>query len=115
MRKLPGVVLEGLIELSDRVQQEQLWLHGDGGMSSFTEAICAVFDDGCVSRLLEEGEIDEPLRSLFEELDGLISAVPEDADPRQVITHPSMESIRDVARRILDVLREMKSHEDPDS
>ncbi|MEI6890693.1 MAG: hypothetical protein V5783_00850 [Pontiella sp.] len=106
-------VLDGLTELSDREIQIKLWLHGDkDGMSSFTEAICGVFDDGRVTRSMEEGTISEPLLGLFKKLDALIDRIPEHVVPGIIIDHSSMPELRAVASNLLQILQEQKSESD---
>jgi len=102
-------VIDGLTELRDKEAQEKLWLHGDEEISSFTEAICGVFDDGGVSRALDKGEVDEPLASLFRRLDSLVAKVPEHSKPDHIIAHPAMEDVRTVAGELLKALRESSS------
>ena len=57
-------IIWGLEELSDQSEQERLWA-GIGNdrneMSSLDEAVCRMFDDTGLSRLLEKGgEIEYP-------------------------------------------------------
>ena len=97
-------VTDGLHELSDRARQEALWVNGINEMSSFSEAICEVFDDSGLMRALEKDEVASPLRDMFLRLDSLIEHVPEDAKPEDVISHPAMNGVRQAARKLLDHL-----------
>jgi len=102
-------ILDGLTELSDREVQIKLWIHGDeDGMSSFTEAICGIFDDGGVTRAIEAGLISEPLLGLFRQLDALIDEIPEHAKPSVIIKHPVMPKVKSVALNLLQALHDEK-------
>lgn len=101
---LPGVIA-ALTELSDRETQDRLWVHGGPeGMSSFTEAICRVFDDAGVTRAIDAGRLKEPLLGLFHELDALIDKIPENVPPEEIIEHPAMPDVRRVSLQLLKAL-----------
>jgi hypothetical protein len=101
-------IIEALEELSDVEAQKRLWVNGGPeGVSSFTEAICGVFDDGGVTRALESGELAQrpKLQKLFEQLDALVGKVDEGRPPDQIIQDPEMAVIRDVASQLLSELK----------
>lgn len=103
----------GLQELASREVQERLWVQGNGDeMSSFTEAICSVFDDAGVSRAMDSGVLQTYFSPEFcskmRDLDRLVGVVPEDAAPEEVIASPEMERIRTLARRLLEILDEQQ-------
>ena len=51
-----NLLLENLEELASKDMQEQLWLHRNKNrMSTFTEAICGIFDDARLTRVLDTG------------------------------------------------------------
>ena len=105
---------DGLRELASRDIQERLWVHGDEDeMSSFTEAICTVFDDAGITRAIDSGYLQknfshEVCRAM-DELDRLIQLVPEDAAPEETIENQKMESIRLLSRRILELLDDQQT------
>jgi hypothetical protein len=97
-----------LEELSNREEQERLWLGNSGGeMSSFTEAICGVFDDAGLTRAIESNFLQKNYSEAFcrkvNELDRTINSIPENSSPREIIDHPRMEQIRILASEILDM------------
>src|SRR5262245_58078894 len=101
-------VVECLKELADEDFQRRVWLASSGPeMSSFDEAICQLFDDTRLSRLLEEHplpvittRIDESLRDL-ERLVTIASQLFQSMSPDTVIDHPKMHEIRGIAARAL--------------
>ena len=97
-----------LEELSSREEQERLWLgNNEGEMSSFTEAICGVFDDAGLTRAIESDFLQKNYSATFcrkvNELDRTINSIPENSSPRDIIDHPQMEQIRILAGEILDM------------
>jgi hypothetical protein len=105
-----AALIDGLNELSNRERQEQLWLSdgSSGEVSSFTEAICGVFDDSGVTRGIESGAISGSTAALFNELKALISKIPEDVPPEETINNPLMIEVRRVSLELLNHLRESK-------
>jgi len=84
-----------LEELASREEQERLCLSdgSSGEVSSFTEAICGVFDNGGVSRALDSNGLPIELAIRFKELSNYIDKVPQDAPPQEQIGHPAMLEI----------------------
>ena len=99
-------LLEALRELSSREAQEALWLRGDPeNISSFTEAICRVFDDSGLTRALESGRlqavVSEELLQKLVQLHDSIRLIPEASSPTTILEHPGMESVRALAGELL--------------
>jgi hypothetical protein len=99
-------VVWSLEELASRVEQEKLWLSdgSSGEVSSFTEAICGVFDDGGVSRALDSGMLPNDLAAKFTELSNRIDKIPHYAAPQEQIDHPIMKDISQLATELLEML-----------
>ena len=100
------VLLENLEELASKDLQEQLWLHRNKNrMSTFTEAICGIFDDARLTRALETGYIENNFSSeLFltaKKLDQLIGLIPENLPPEKIIKHPKMCKVRFLSGKLL--------------
>ena len=95
-----GLALE---ELANREEQERLWLSdgSSGEVSSFTEAICGLYDDSGLSRALDSGELSDELSKRFCELSRRIDRMPQDISPQEQIDHPAMKEISIIAREIL--------------
>ena len=105
------LLIENLTELADKSMQERLWVHGDENeMSSFTEAICGVFDDAGLTRALDSGHFRESYSAeawrLAKILDAAIEKVPEDAAPQEIIESPGMVKVRQAAGRLIRYLKE---------
>lgn len=100
-----NVVIDCLVELCDEASQKALWLYGKDEISSFTEAICGLFDDSGLMRALDRDEICEPLKGMFLRLDRLIDQVPENENPKIIISHPAMQDVRLAAKNLLDHLQ----------
>ncbi|WP_127560824.1 hypothetical protein [Saccharospirillum alexandrii] len=100
------ILLDKLSELASKELQENLWLHGnENQMSSFTEAICGVFDDARLTRSLETGYLErnfsnELCRKTIK-LDQAIKLIPEDLAPEDIIKHPKMKIVRLLASELL--------------
>jgi len=95
-----------LEELASRDEQERLWLSdgSSGEVSSFTEAICGVFDDGGVSRAIDSGNLSGELAGKFKALETSIRTIPEDVHPKQQIDHPAMKDIAKLSEELLKLL-----------
>ncbi|MBN1911777.1 MAG: hypothetical protein JW818_18700 [Pirellulales bacterium] len=106
-------VIEGLQELSDEAFQRRAWLASDGSeVSSFSEAICGLFDDDGLSDDLERGklpsvfahEIHEGLRELGKLVDRAAKQF-HSLPPLAIIDHPQMQEIRTLAAEVLAKIR----------
>ncbi|MER2510259.1 MAG: hypothetical protein ABTQ27_16100 [Amaricoccus sp.] len=101
----------GLEELSDKELQERLWTGNvDGEMSSFVEAICSIFDDSGLGKVLDSSEISDQISSEVREkaihLSRLVRLVPQSAAPLDLIQHPAMNDVRSMALELLFLLRD---------
>jgi len=103
-----AILLENLRELASEELQEELWLYGnENQMSSFTEAICGVFDDARLTRALETGYLKNNFSSDLcqkaKKLDQTINLVSEDLPPAEIIKHPNMSAVRVLSGDLLDL------------
>lgn len=103
-------ILGALTELSSRSEQERLWLSdGDNGkeVGSPTEAMCELFDDSGLSKTIEDGGLrrsySTELNRKVAQIKLLLSNLPMDIHPREVISHPVMEKIRETACELADL------------
>ncbi len=107
MINLP-LLIENLEELSSKERQMKLWLSDSNDFSSFTEAICGVFDDAGLSRALDKGYAEKNFSSnlllKFRQLNHAVGQVPEDLAPLEIIEHLHMEKVRILATEILALL-----------
>ena len=101
-------VIWALEELSNRAEQERLWLSdgSSGEVSSFTEAICGVFDDGGVSRALDSGKLTSELANKFKSLEKYISEISEEIRPQEQIDHPAMKEVVKISQELMEMLAE---------
>lgn len=100
------ILLENLKELASEELQRKLWVHGsESQMSSFTEAICGIFDDANLTRALDTGYLKNnfsiEICQKVERLDKLISQIPEGFPPEKIIKHPKMNIIRALSDELL--------------
>lgn len=101
-----NLFLENLEELASKDLQKQLWLHGNKNrMSTFTEAICGIFDDARLTRALETGYVENNFSSeLFltaKKLDQLVGLIPDNLPPEKIIKHPKMCIVRFLSGKLL--------------
>lgn len=101
MKILWSDVLDGLKELSDSNLQQRLWIDGNDEMSSYTEAICMIFDDSGLGLSIEKGSLDEPLLRSFKELGEVIDTIPENEAPENIMSHPNMPKLQQLASKII--------------
>jgi hypothetical protein len=99
-------MLDCLRELSDRKEQERLWLStGAGGadVSSFTEAWCGLFDDSGLKTNLERGctGLGAAADSALLQLRDQLRQVDRRAGPTGIIASPEMARVRGLAREAL--------------
>jgi hypothetical protein len=99
-------VWSSLRELSDVDYQRRVWILAAGPeMSSFSEAVCELFDDSGLGRALEGqslvfgAEADHTLRTLDKAIAGMPAS---DLSAPSMIDHPQMVRIRELAKRALD-------------
>ena len=101
-------LLESLKELSSKEDQKKLWLHGDkNNMSSFTEAICCIFDDAGLTRAMEsdylKNNFSRDLCQKVERLNCAIDLVSDDLTPSELIECPEMNRIRVLSQELLEM------------
>jgi len=101
-------LVDGLEEFADKDLQERLWLHGDRNeMSTFEEACSRVFDDSGLTRAVESGYLkenySESLCKKIRDFDQLLNVLPVNAKPEEVIHHPKMKDVRQMAGEILEL------------
>jgi hypothetical protein len=99
-----------LEELADKDTQLKLWTGSAiGEMGSFDEAVCGVFDDSDLGRLLDRGDQSGQLSSeIFAkavELRRQIQRVPRLEPPMAMIDAPEMQAVRTSAEGLLSLLR----------
>ncbi len=113
-----GKVIEGLRELADIDFQRRVWLATSGPeISSFSEAICGLFDDSGLSSNLERGILSavfsKNVYAKLNELGLLIDKVKYDflsLEPDSLIEHPQMQIVRDLASSILAQIQADENH-----
>lgn len=103
-------LLWGLEELSDREYQERVWAgKEDGEMSSFVEAYCRTFDDSGLGHALAFNAPTDQLSPEAKEkavrLDQLLRRIPQSAAPSDIIAHPTMTDVRDLAAELLALMK----------
>ena len=111
MEILRKIAIEALVELSDETLQRQRWLStGEGEVSSFTEAVCGLYDDSGLGRKLERGqsffgrEVDASLRRFSETLRD-VERLRGQLGPEAFIEHPDMGAVRAFALAILSQIK----------
>jgi hypothetical protein len=101
-------LFEGLRQLANEDQQRALWIYGDEKrMSSFTEAMCYVFDASGLSKALDSGyaktHLSPPLYEKIRQLRKLIHEVPENTPPIEIVEHPKFKMIRQIAGELIEL------------
>ena len=103
------ILLENLRELASEELQRKLWVHGnESQVSSFTEAICGIFDDARLTRALDTGCLENnflvEICQKVVKLDKLIDQIPEDFEdlpPEKIIKHSKMNAMRALSDELL--------------
>lgn len=102
-------ILRGLGELSDKAEQERLWL-SDGSegkdVSSIDEAACAVFDDSCLDEHIGNGtsNLEVDTIELIEELGKELDRIDRNHPIFELIHSTQMNAIRNIASECLKKL-----------
>jgi hypothetical protein len=93
-------VVDALRELSDESLQRRRWLSsGEGEVSSFTEAVCQLFDDSGLGDELDKGRevfghsIDDSLRQ-FDMMLSRLHDLERTISRESFIEHPEMAAVR---------------------
>lgn len=102
------IIHDSLKELSDADYQTTFWLGGAAGeQSSFTEAICRLFDDAGLARAADSGELDRTfsreLSIKVGQLRALAKGIDDTGTPVMTVNHPGMGALRAVAKELLDL------------
>ena len=98
-----NLIHEALQELSDESYQRRVWMASSGPeVSSYTEAVCMLFDDSGLDLRLESGEaFGGSIDSLLKQLGVLLDGVPSNRAPLDIINDERMVDVRKLASRIL--------------
>ena len=104
-------IVDGLERLSDVEWQRKAWFSsGEYPVDSFEESLCSVFDDAGLSEYLRPGvqpkEFDEMVWSAIDELDVAVDEVIEYRTLEELMADPGMAKLREVAARVLALLKE---------
>ena len=99
------LILEALRELSDAEYQSVLWSGKIAGeQSSFTEAVCVLFNDAGLERALDSGELEKDYSTILclraRQLSTLVTLVDDTGNPNHTLNHPKMNAVRDAAREL---------------
>lgn len=102
------LIHESLRELSDEMLQTALWTgKSDGEQSSFTEAVCVLFNDAGLEKALDSGLLDKTyskeLCRRARQLSALVNMIDDTGTPKQTLGHPKMNDLRDMARELLEL------------
>lgn len=97
------LIIQNLQELSDISLQEKLWTASFGPeISSFTEAVCQLYDDSGLGDALKEGTaFNDKIDNKIRELDAALDEIPDYMDPNENIEHEKMPQVRSLAFEIL--------------
>jgi hypothetical protein len=78
-------------------------------MSSFVEAVCATFDDSRLGIVLDSerkrSELAPDLREIAIKLRYIVKKVPQGLSPLEEINHPAMQEVREIAEKMLVMLK----------
>lgn len=114
------LIHESLRELSDEVLQSALWTgKSDGEQSSFTEAVCVLFNDAGLEKALNSGNLDKDYsKSLCRrarQLLALVNMIDDTGTPEQTLGHAKMDALRDAARELMELFTTESRHQTPGS
>ena len=105
-------VTDCLRELADADFQKRVWLASSGSeVSSFTEAICGLFDDSGLDVAFDKGHtvFTREIDALLRELGNAVRAVDEFRPPAELIADPQMDRVRGLAAKALSAIERPKS------
>jgi hypothetical protein len=103
-------LVDGLTELSDEHLQSRLWTGKiEGQMSSFTEAMCSVFDDSGFQDTVEnQGQyFGLSIDNQILDLGNLAQSIDQNIDPAELVETLEMRAIRALAQHILLNIRKL--------
>lgn len=103
-----NLLLENLHELASREVQVRLWLKGnEKEMSTYTEAICGVFDDAGLGEAIDTGFLQKSFSPAVLQscifLRSAVKEIGEDLHPLEVIEHSRMPVVRRIACELLEL------------
>lgn len=98
-----------LEELSDIEFQKRVWVRGEGPeVSSYSEAVCQLFDDTAIGDFLDDTEngvvLSEELDSLLRELSNILDLIDYRIGASNIIKHPHWPKVRQLAADALKAL-----------
>lgn len=99
------LILEVLRELSDADYQAALWTGKlEGEQSSFTEAVCALFDDAGLARAIDSGNLEKSYSNALcmqaRQLRALVALIDDTRTPEDTLNNPKMNEMREVASEL---------------
>lgn len=102
-----ALIRDCLGELSDKSFQQRIWMASSGPeVSSFTEAVCQLFDDSGLDLALNKGSaFGNPIDDLLKQLQARLAEIPHDAPPMNIINDEKMVIVRDIASHILKIMK----------
>lgn len=114
------LIHESLKELSDEMLQTALWTgKSDGEQSSFTEAVCVLFNDAGLEKALDSGLLDKTYSKALcrraRQLDALVNMIDDTGTPEDTLGHPKMNDLRDTARELMALFTTESHPQTPDS
>jgi hypothetical protein len=106
-----AMVIDCLKELADSDFQKSVWLASSGPeISSFTEAICGLFNDSglCLALEKEHTLFTEEIDALLRELEAAVGEVNEFQPRAELIDSPQMHRVRGLATKALSAIERLK-------
>ncbi|KAB7610181.1 hypothetical protein F9L33_14910 [Amylibacter sp. SFDW26] len=105
------IICDNLEELSSIELQERLWLgKNDNLMSSYTEAVCGLFDDGRISLAIEKGYLQKKFSANLcckvNKLQCLVDKIDDGMEVNAIIDHPRMIEIRKLSKELLALFKD---------
>lgn len=114
------LILNVLRELSDTDYQSALLTgQSEGEQSSFTEAVCVLFNDAGLERAMDSGLLEKTysrdlcLRAA--KLSTLVDGIDDSGAPELTLNHPKMNAIREVASELNELFLAESHSLNPDS
>ena len=102
---LKEMAIKNLQELADYEYQRRLWLSsGPPEVSSFDEACAGLYEDSCLTDVLDQGRevvFTEEIDDLLRELDRLLKKIDDSQSVEGILADSQMEQVRKLAAEIL--------------
>ena len=104
--------------LTDTAYQTALWTGNvEGEQSSFTEAVCMLFDDSALGIELDSGVFERThSQELFQSvcrLRMLLREIDDTGTPAQTLQHPKMREVREAALELRKLFTDYPKHAVP--